>query len=58
MNSVYDEFGRTYLFDIDFYWMKKNYNKPESEQTADDDDETVMYCVDAYHAGNVSTQIH
>ncbi|EJF65048.1 SET domain-containing protein [Dichomitus squalens] len=36
----YNSFGRTYLFDVDFYHVKK------------DEDEPPKYCIDAYHAGN------
>ncbi|KAI0035852.1 hypothetical protein K488DRAFT_42400, partial [Vararia minispora EC-137] len=39
---VYDAFGRTYLFDLDFYYVK-NQEHPEDFEP---------YCVDAYHAGN------
>ena len=38
INRFYDGFGRTYLFDIDFFHIK----------TKD------KLCIDAYHAGNVS----
>ena len=38
----YNSFGRTYLFDVDFYHLKK------------DEDDPPKYCIDAYHAGNVS----
>ncbi|EIW62724.1 SET domain-containing protein [Trametes versicolor FP-101664 SS1] len=37
--TLYNKFGRTYLFDIDFWYLK-------------DDEEKVKYCIDAYHAGN------
>ncbi|KAI1795489.1 SET domain-containing protein [Ganoderma leucocontextum] len=36
----YNSFGRTYLFDLDFYHIKK------------DEDDPPKYTVDAYHAGN------
>ena len=39
---IYNKFGRTYLFDVDFYHLKK------------DEDDPPKYCIDAYHAGNVS----
>ncbi len=42
---LYNKFGRTYLFDIDFWYLK-------------DDQEKVKYCIDAYHAGNVSSAPH
>lgn len=38
----YNSFGRTYLFDLDFYHIKKH------------EDDPPKYTVDAYHAGNVS----
>ncbi len=38
----YNSFGRTYLFDLDFYHIKKG------------EDDPPKYTVDAYHAGNVS----
>ncbi|THH16578.1 hypothetical protein EW146_g4087 [Bondarzewia mesenterica] len=37
----YNKFGRTYLFDLDFWYLKQ-----------DDSDWQTKYCVDAYHAGN------
>ncbi|KAF8623753.1 hypothetical protein AX15_006196 [Amanita polypyramis BW_CC] len=37
----YDKLGRTYLFDIDFHHLKKDYGDWQSK-----------YTVDAYHAGN------
>lgn len=40
----YNAFGRTYLFDLDFYYLKG-----ENEHDWD-----VKYVVDAYHTGNVS----
>ena len=42
----YNSFGRTYLFDVDFYHLKK------------DEDDPPKYCIDAYHAGNVSLRSH
>ncbi|KAF8996029.1 hypothetical protein BDQ17DRAFT_962988 [Cyathus striatus] len=39
--KVYNTFGRTYLFDLDFHHLRK-----------DDPDWDVKYTVDAYHAGN------
>lgn len=38
---LYDNYGRTYLFDID-YWHINNNGRDESK-----------YTVDAFHAGNV-----
>lgn len=39
---LYNNFGRTYLFDLDFWYLQeKNHGRPK-------------YCIDAYHAGNVS----
>ncbi len=43
---VYNRFGRTYLFDIDFYFLKPEYGHDQT-----------IYCIDAYHAGNVSGKI-
>ncbi|EPQ57399.1 SET domain-containing protein, partial [Gloeophyllum trabeum ATCC 11539] len=37
----YNKFGRTYLFDIDFWYIRKEV-----------EDWEVTYTVDAYHAGN------
>ncbi|RPD78603.1 SET domain-containing protein [Lentinus tigrinus ALCF2SS1-7] len=39
--KIYNKFGRTYLFDVDFWHVKK--------KTGHED---VRYCIDAYHAGN------
>ncbi|TFK90557.1 SET domain-containing protein, partial [Polyporus arcularius HHB13444] len=39
--KIYNKFGRTYLFDVDFYHVKKHTGRKE-----------VRYCIDAYHAGN------
>jgi uncharacterized protein (DUF1919 family) len=47
-DSVYDKSGRTYLMNIDFYYL--------NELVKDDDDDN-EYTVDAYHAGNVSDAI-
>lgn len=43
----YNKFGRTYLFQLDFYHLR-----PESD--TDDDEWSTKYVMDAYHAGNVS----
>lgn len=44
---MYNKFGRTYLFQLDFYHLRGN---------DDDDDEwQTKYVIDAYHAGNVSS---
>ena len=40
---IYNKFGRTYLFDVDFWHIKR-----------DTGHEDARYCIDAYHAGNVS----
>ncbi|KAI0743934.1 SET domain-containing protein [Daedaleopsis nitida] len=37
--KMYNKFGRTYLFDIDFYYLRK-------------EDDQIKYTIDAYHAGN------
>jgi histone-lysine N-methyltransferase SUV39H len=39
-SRVYDDFGRTYLLNIDFQHLASNRNTPD-------------YAVDAFHAGNV-----
>ncbi|KAH9937724.1 SET domain-containing protein [Amylocystis lapponica] len=39
--TLYNKFGRTYLFDLDFHHLK-----------SDQPDWSPQYCVDAYHAGN------
>lgn len=41
--SYYDNFGRTYLFNIDFHHIKHLIKNPAER-----------FCIDAYHAGNVS----
>ncbi|KAH9839555.1 uncharacterized protein C8Q71DRAFT_795758 [Rhodofomes roseus] len=38
---IYNKFGRTYLFDVDFYYLREG-----------KDDWSSQYSVDAYHAGN------
>jgi len=40
---TYNKFGRTYLFQLDFYHLRPDY---------DDDDWQPKYVIDAYHAGN------
>lgn len=44
----YNAFGRTYLFDLDFYYLRGG---------TDEKDWDVKYVVDAYHTGNVSVWI-
>lgn len=44
--SIYNKIGKTYLFDIDFYYLK-------SRENPDDEEWGNKYVVDAYHAGNV-----
>ncbi|KAI0000464.1 hypothetical protein BJV77DRAFT_939222 [Russula vinacea] len=45
----YNKFGRTYLFQLDFYHLRLN----ESNDGDNDDDEwQTKYVMDAYHAGN------
>ncbi len=41
---IYHMGNRTYLFDVDFWHLKKG--KPEDKWE-------VQYCVDAFHVGNV-----
>ncbi|KAJ7621086.1 hypothetical protein FB45DRAFT_754091 [Roridomyces roridus] len=42
---VYDKSGRTYLLDIDFYYLQQARENPESSLEC-------QYVVDAYHVGN------
>ncbi|KAI0779687.1 SET domain-containing protein [Fomes fomentarius] len=44
---VYNRFGRTYLFDIDFYFLKPEYGHDQT-----------IYCIDAYHAGNFTRYLN
>lgn len=44
----YNKSGKTYLFDLDFYHLKKEYENKDGEEW------TNKYTVDAYQAGNVS----
>ena len=46
----YNKFGRTYLFQLDFYHLR-TIGGGVSE---DNDDWQTKYVMDAYHAGNVS----
>ena len=43
---VYNRFGRTYLFDIDFYFLNEDHGHTQ-----------ISYCIDAYHAGNVGAKV-
>ncbi|KAI0368276.1 SET domain-containing protein [Pilatotrama ljubarskyi] len=44
--KIYNKFGRTYLFDLDFWFLKQaGY-------------ENAHYCVDAYHAGNFTRYLN
>ena len=43
----YDEFGRTYLFDVDGHHIK------EWARYMGKKNWKITYCIDAYHAGNV-----
>ncbi|KZT72048.1 SET domain-containing protein [Daedalea quercina L-15889] len=45
--AVYNKFGRTYLFDVDFYYLKVG-----------NDDWSSKYSVDAYHAGNFTRYLN
>lgn len=49
---IYNKFGRTYLFELDFYYLRKS-----AGDVAQDDDEEwqAKYVMDAYHAGNVGS---
>jgi len=44
----YNKFGRTYLFQLDFYHLRAM----ESGVSGDNDDWQTKYVIDAYHAGN------
>ncbi|THH28652.1 hypothetical protein EUX98_g5534 [Antrodiella citrinella] len=46
--SIYNHFDRSYLFDIDFWYLKKG----------GEDNDDVKYCVDAYHAGNFTRYLN
>ena len=48
-SSKYNKFGRTYLFDIDFYYLRL------MEDGTRNDEWQTKYLIDAYHAGNVSS---
>ncbi|KAK7692716.1 hypothetical protein QCA50_004349 [Cerrena zonata] len=44
--GLYNNFGRTYLFDLDFWYLaKRNKGRPK-------------YCIDAYHAGNFTRYLN
>ncbi|KAG9220051.1 hypothetical protein CCMSSC00406_0007911 [Pleurotus cornucopiae] len=45
----YNKFGRTYLFDLDFYFLREGKGKEEGKQ---EEEWEPKYVVDAYHAGN------
>ena len=47
-DRLYDMYGRTYLFSVDFHHLKFEMD--------DQDEWENLYVVDAYHAGNVSAQ--
>lgn len=47
---VYNKVGRTYLFELDFYYLHTS----PSDGTQDDEEWQAKYVMDAYHAGNVS----
>ncbi|KAJ3740115.1 SET domain-containing protein [Lentinula detonsa] len=44
----YDEFGRTYLFDIDWWYINQQYSRNNNSRSR----KPCKYTVDAYHAGN------
>jgi len=47
--SLYNTYGRTYLFDLDFHHLKPDENDENYHDWSN------KYTVDAYHAGNVRT---
>ncbi|KDQ16222.1 hypothetical protein BOTBODRAFT_107329 [Botryobasidium botryosum FD-172 SS1] len=56
---VYDRYGRTYLFNIDFHYLntlreanKANHMSPSASDDEDTDTPDVLYAIDAFHAGN------
>ncbi|EMD37434.1 hypothetical protein CERSUDRAFT_49786, partial [Gelatoporia subvermispora B] len=49
-NRKYNKFGRTYLFDIDFWHLRAGLEDPESWD--------VKYLVDAYHVGNFTRYLN
>jgi hypothetical protein len=46
--SYYNSIGRTYLFDIDFWFLKSDSGEDDWHNT---------YTIDAYHAGNVRLEL-
>ncbi|KAJ3783666.1 SET domain-containing protein [Lentinula aff. detonsa] len=52
----YDEFGRTYLFDIDWWYINQQHSKNNSNtntsQSQSQSRKPCKHTVDAYHAGN------
>ena len=47
-SRFYDTFGKTYLFDLDHWYLKRELTKQEQENWQS------KYSMDAYHVGNVS----
>ena len=45
---MYNKFGRTYLFELDFYHIRKSSGEDDEEWQA-------KYVMDAYHTGNVGS---
>ncbi|KAH8995628.1 hypothetical protein EDB92DRAFT_1794320 [Lactarius akahatsu] len=45
--KVYNKVGRTYLFELDFYYLRKS-----AGDDTDDEEWQAKYVMDAYHAGN------
>ncbi|OCH88882.1 SET domain-containing protein [Obba rivulosa] len=46
----YNKFGRTYLFDVDFWYLKSHLDNPNEWD--------VKYLVDAYHVGNFTRYLN
>lgn len=56
---MYDKFGRTYLFDMDFYHLRKLDEQKQkisngSPSSQEPERFSSTYTIDAFHVGNVS----
>ncbi|KAI0268604.1 hypothetical protein BC834DRAFT_821143 [Gloeopeniophorella convolvens] len=57
--TKYNKFGRTYLFQLDFWYLhpqklREYHSTQPSDKQDEEDDWQTKYVVDAYHAGNVN----
>ncbi|KZV86722.1 SET domain-containing protein [Exidia glandulosa HHB12029] len=51
--SVYDIFGRTYIFQLDFWYLQEGYRRDAPPQDKEmDKNQKIVFCVDAFHVGN------